>query len=537
MKIKLLMILVLLLVIMAGCDNTTKNNAPTIEGVNAIECIANSTVDLLNGVIAYDKEDGDITPDMNISINPYVLVTDGYAIFEEAGSYKVKYEVKDSANNNVIKYSDINVTPRDVYYDFKTVNGFYTSIGGHATLTSGGMYNEEYIVEATGCEVFEDLSLNRTFDLKLGTEYTFKYKLNTLASGVVRVLVDDKKVDDFTLNEGDNEILFTYLPQEKSTITISLLLGALGEEVKCILTGVEINYLQEAGMVEISNGFNVLPRFDGTSGNAYFVNEGAKLEVTKVGDAMWRGGMFISTEIPTNAGDKFVISFDIERSKLNEVEVAIQNAQWNEKKYDTVFVNNQNYKNHYEVTITVTDANKGALWFYVQSGKYLNDVIFSNLSVKTELDPIRKESLSLLDFRNDNEGYECELETFAGGFSYYIESFANVDYMQKVTSPAFYINGSGSNYIITFKAKASKPTEVVFAGPISGGWDPTWIWTRFTITEEEKVYTFIPGDAGGDRYNEFVWQFGSSNNQRHNNVTITISDIKICYKNAEYDGE
>ena len=35
----------------------------------------------------------------------------------------------------------------------------------------------------------------------------------------------------------------------------------------------------------------------------------------------------------------------------------------------------------------------------------------------------------------------------------------------------------------------------------------------------------------------FVWQFGSSNNQRHNNVTITISDIKICYKNAEYDGE
>ena len=109
--------------------------------------------------------------------------------------------------------------------------------------------------------------------------------------------------------------------------------------------------------------------------------------------------------------------------------------------------------------------------------------------------------------------------------------------MQKVTSPAFYISGSGSNYIITFKAKASKPTEVVFAGPISGGWDPTWLWTRFTITEEEKVYTFIPGDAGGDRYNEFVWQFGSSNNQRHRNVTITISDIKVCYKNAEYDGE
>ena len=109
--------------------------------------------------------------------------------------------------------------------------------------------------------------------------------------------------------------------------------------------------------------------------------------------------------------------------------------------------------------------------------------------------------------------------------------------MQKVTSPIFYINGSGSNYIISFKAKASKPTEVVFAGPVAGGWDPTWLWTRFTITEDERIYTFVGSNAGGDRFNEFVWQFGSSNNQRYSNVSITISDIKISYKNSEYDGD
>ena len=537
MKNKLLIMLLLILFVIVGCNKEMENNVPTIEGLNTKECIENSNVDLLNGVIAYDKEDGDITPQMEISITPFVDVIDGYAIFEKSGSYKVKYEVKDSANNTTIKYSDVNVAEREVYFDFKTINGFYTTVGGHAELLKGGMYDGNYTIEAIGCEVLEDVSLNRVFDLKLDTEYTFNYDVNTLTAGRVRVLVDGNEYKNFTLTEGDNEIIFKYTPVEKSTVTISLLLGALGDEIQCVLNSVELNYLQEAGLTEILNGFNVLGRFDQVTGNAYYSTEGAKLEITKTSNDMWRGGMFINTDIATEVGVEYVVSFDIDRTQIKEVEIAVQNAQWNEKKYKTIFFNNNEYSSHYEVNFTVTESNKGTLWLYVQSGKYLNNITLSNLSVKTYLDPNKIETVDLIDFRNDNDGYNCSLETFAGGFTYFIEKFANVDYMQKVTSPIFYINGSGSNYIISFKAKASKPTEVVFAGPVAGGWDPTWLWTRFIITEDERIYTFVGSNAGGDRFNEFVWQFGSSNNQRYSNVSITISDIKISYKNSEYDGD
>ena len=51
------------------------------------------------------------------------------------------------------------------------------------------------------------------------------------------------------------------------------------------------------------------------------------------------------------------------------------------------------------------------------------------------------------------------------------------------------------------------------------------------------VYSFVGGSVGGNRYNQFVWQFGSTKNQKYSNVVIEIYDIKISYVNTEYDGD
>ena len=45
-------------VLLAGCTAREANQAPVLRGINDISCLADSTVDLLNGVAALDAEDG-----------------------------------------------------------------------------------------------------------------------------------------------------------------------------------------------------------------------------------------------------------------------------------------------------------------------------------------------------------------------------------------------------------------------------------------------------------------------------------------------
>ncbi|MDE6414799.1 MAG: DUF5011 domain-containing protein [Anaeroplasmataceae bacterium] len=539
MKKKLGLIPFISLLLLVGCKSTKIDTAPVIEGTAGIECVVNSTVDLLSGVIAYDEEDGDITEKMEISIAPYVNVWNGYAIFDQAGNYKVSYEVLDSKGNTAKKTADISVIDREVYLDFAAANGFYTSVSGHAVLEKGGMYNNTYSIVANKCEVAEDVSLNRVYTLDKGYEYTFRYFLSSETAGRIRILVDGELADERNIVAGENTVEFKYKTISKDSATVSLLLGGLGECVQCEFTGAEVERPQETGYEEQLNGFTVEGRFDGTKGNAFKVagTEAATLEITEASSAIWRGGMFLRTNIAMEIGKEYVVSFDIERKELENCEVVLQNQQWDEKKFDTIFVEDAEHKTHHAVTYRVTEENRGELWLYVQSGTNVNEITLSNLSVQLRLDSLKREYLTLSDFTNANDGFNCKFESFAGGFKYTIESFADTDWMQKVTSPEFYIDGSGRNYIITFKAKASAPTEVVFAAPIAGGWDPTWIWSKFTIGVEESVYTFVGNADGGDRNNVFVWQFGSTKNQRYKNVTIEISDIKISYKNSAYDGD
>ncbi|MDE7161246.1 MAG: DUF5011 domain-containing protein, partial [Anaeroplasmataceae bacterium] len=242
------------LLLLVGCKSTKVDTAPVIEGTAGIECVVNSTVDLLNGVIAYDEEDGDITANMNITITPHVNVWNGYAVFDQSGNYKVSYDVKDSKGNEANKTADISVIDREVYLDFAAANGFYTAISGHAVLEKGGMYNNTYSIVANKCEVAEDVSLNRVYALDKGYEYTFKYFLDSETAGRIRILVDGELADEKIITVGENTIEFKYKPISKDSVTVSLLLGGLGDRVQCEFKSAEIERPQETGYEEILNG-------------------------------------------------------------------------------------------------------------------------------------------------------------------------------------------------------------------------------------------------------------------------------------------
>ena len=65
----------------------TTNTEPQLKGVNDIVIEKGQEYNLLKGISAYDKEDGDLTHKIKI---------DGQVDPSKAGKYKVKYQVTDS---------------------------------------------------------------------------------------------------------------------------------------------------------------------------------------------------------------------------------------------------------------------------------------------------------------------------------------------------------------------------------------------------------------------------------------------------------
>lgn len=551
-KTKLLAISVLAALTFTGCTSAPAptNKAPSVVGVKDIQCMVNSTVDFLDGVAALDNEDGDITPELEISVTPQVEVNGGYARFTEVGEYTVNYKITDSQGRTAQKRSYVDVVDRETYKTFAMPEGFSAEACGTATIGKCGMENGEFKIEAKGGEIAEDIKLTRTYGLSTGIQYTFRYAVNSDRAGKIKVMADGEDCAEVAVNEGENVLSFTHTARkladkDEREVKIDICLGNLGE-MNWVVKGVEFEYPQEEGkFVELAEDFNfagrVVPRIDNDGGknnlkgNAWSENGGAaaRLEITDTCVDIWRGGMFINTGINLRAGVTYTVSFKVERQEEKDFEVIIQRGQWDEYKFTTLSTPVG------EITqeITPDGQSAGALWIYVQSGTQTNQITLSNLSVKERLGATGKDTFAIQDFTEfHNAAYNSVLTTGNGGFTYEIENFSAIDNEHTVTSPSFFIAGSGSNYVLTFKAKASAPIEMIVAAPVAGGWDPTLMWSRVNLSEEEAIYTFFCNGSASDRLYTIVWQFGSASNQQYNGVKIEISDIKVSLKNNELDG-
>lgn len=554
MKITKIMILLLMgAVMLVGCTSSAQtgtNKAPSLVGIKDIQCIVNTTVDFLDGIAALDVEDGDITPQLDITVSPEVQVKNGYATFTEVGEYTVNYKITDSEGRTSQKESYVDVVDREVYKTFVMPEGFSVETEGVATVEKCGMINSRFVINATGGEIAEDMKLLRSYNLKTDLEYTFIYKLTSNVSGKIKATADGEDCAEMSVSEGENVLTFKHTvwntgDEEDRNVEIAICFGGLGD-VQWVVTGVEYEYPQEAGkLVELAEDFSfigrVVPRIDNDNGNnnlkgnAWSENggEAARLEITDTCADIWRGGMFINTDIQLRAGVSYTIGFDVESVNDNDYEVIIQRGQWNEHKFVTVYTPADG---RVENEITVEENTAGALWIYVQSGTAVNTITLSNLSVKEKLEPTGKDAFAIEDFSEfHNDRYDCTFSSDRGNFTYVINSFSNIDNEHTITSPTFFISGSGSNYAISFKAKATAPIEMVIAAPVAGGWDPTLMWHKVTLSEEDTIYTFFGNGSASDRNYTLVWQFGSIANQANNDVTVEISDIRISLKNNELD--
>lgn len=523
---------------LTACAGEPFNQGPELRGVNNITCLTNTAVDLLDGVAALDTEDGDVTPDLKITVTPEVKVENGYATFEKAGAYDVCYEVRDSGGKLARTTVSATVKEREAYMDSVLTNGFSLIVSGNAKVLNEGLCDGVYKFSADGGTIAEDVKLNRMYALDKGVEYSFKYMFDCNLSGRIKIAADGAPFTEREVKAGGNEVEFTYTPQD-GTVEIGLWLGALEGGLEVSLSRSQTEFTTKAG--ELAQNFNFSGKIsnrDGYAGATVSASKDGKsatLEVTEPTDAIWKAGMFVDTGIRLAAGVEYEVSFDAVSKPGNNYQICIQKDQWNEDGMRIL----ESPKGRVSETVAATDSFNGRLWLFIRSGLNKNIITVSNLSVNAKSSTVITEDFAIGRVDSVHRGggggsARCEY----GKIIYEASSFGVTDNDNELFTPAFTLlnGGAASNYVISFKAKATLPVVCVFAGPVDGGWDPVIVRVSLEITADEKTYSFYCNDTDMTGVRRLVWQFGSTFNAEYAGpVTVEISDIKICLK-SELDG-
>ncbi|MDE5667180.1 MAG: hypothetical protein K2I29_02970, partial [Clostridia bacterium] len=366
----LILPLVAAVTVFTACSGGEVNQGPELRGVKDITCLADTTVDLLDGVTALDLEDGDITPDLKITVTPEVAVENGYAVFPKAGEYEVCYEIHDSEGKLARTTVGATVKEREVYADNLLTNGFSLKTGGGVKVLKDGLNGGVYSFKVTGNEIAENVRLTRTYTLNTGVEYTFKYYFESNVSGKIKIAADGAAFAEKYLNADNGEIEFTYTAEgdgASDTVEIGLWLGGRDGDIEFSLIKAETQrYVGGNSLVEKLENFNfngnIFDRFDGTAGNVGTVDDGKGVfvEITSVSADTWRGGVFVNTGLRLAEGMTYTVSYDVEAQYADrEFEIILQCDQWNER---GIHWNKQS--GHSEFNIEITGETAGALWIY-----------------------------------------------------------------------------------------------------------------------------------------------------------------------------
>ena len=112
--------LALLAFSMIACKKS--NTQPEFKGISDSFVKAGSEFNAMEGITAFDKEDGELTSKITVEATPALTFKNGKAVAENAGSYELVYAVTDKDGNRVEAYSTLTVSKKTaeavLYKDF-----------------------------------------------------------------------------------------------------------------------------------------------------------------------------------------------------------------------------------------------------------------------------------------------------------------------------------------------------------------------------------------------------------------------------------
>ncbi|MDE6666926.1 MAG: hypothetical protein K2K38_01095 [Clostridia bacterium] len=527
------------------------NQGPEVSGASDITCLANTVVDLLSGVSALDKEDGDITPDLKITVTPEVAVQNGYAVFPEAGDYEVCYEVKDSGGKFARTTVAATVQEREVYMDTMLTNGFALKTGGSVKVLNSGLNGDVFAFKTQGQEIAEDVRLTRTYTLNTDVMYTFEYYFKSNIAGRIKLAADGKALEgNINVTEGENVVKFNYTAKGETendtveTVEIELWMGGLEGDLEVEFTKAESVYYN-APEIEVIENTNNVTNFDFT-GKTINRTEGASgATVTEKGNSAtidvfapagddWKTGMFVNTGVTLEDGKTYYVSFDIVSELGNEYDVCINYGQWDSK---IVLKTPLNGKCGQIINAT-SDWSSQGLWLFIRSGTAVNNITISNLQV---VECAVKLTDKLTDFnfngkiktRFDDDKGQFELEGNIGvveeGVGAYLEiTKTTIGAGDNWRGGMFVETGfklvEGIPYTVSYDVEAEKD-EAFEVKLQKNQWDEVEIGKTFETGHNEVKFT-ANADTSGD-----LWIYVASG--AHANK-ITIKNLKVQADESGY---
>ena len=284
------------------------------------------------------------------------------------------------------------VDPLEGYFDFtgKNINRYESGMDVNSWLTDNG-HTLHVEVTTPGDAIWKGGTfVNTGITCEAGKAFNISFEVSTLEDNDFEIVFqnkqwDEKKYDTLYSPKGEVSKKINITEENEGSLWLYIQSGNAVNEI--VITKLSIEETTPDPIPPIdpeSDYFNfngkILGRFDGVTGNVW-VDEGdatkAHVEVTTPGDAIWKGGMFINTGIELEVGKTYTVSMFLERKEETAFEVVLQNKQWDETKYLTIY----SELGAVEKDITITNANVGSLWIYIQFGNVVNEITISKLKV------------------------------------------------------------------------------------------------------------------------------------------------------------
>ena len=418
----------------------------------------------------------------------------------------------------------------------KLENRFNDGVIGNSWLTDYDHAAHFEITKAHESKIYEGGGfINTGVELKAGKTYHVTFDVSAVQDKPFELILQYKQWADtderlaFIDSVGSKDIFLSITEETKGSLWFALQFGTQVNEI--VVGAIKAEEVEDEHPDCLDLTDKVLPRFDdGAEGEAwsYFFGHEAHFKVTKAHESkIYEGGGFIDTGVELKKGEKYKATFEIETKEEKPFSVLLQNAQWHE-----VIIDSVNTVGSKSVEFEIHETNKGSLWFGVQFGTQVNEVVVKNIKVEKVAEDEDAEFLDLSDgkviprFEGDAEG------------NVWHSNYAHAAHFQvtKVTADnnqgGGFINTGialekGKKYTVNFKIALAKeePFELHLQ---NARWDEVELFKTVDATTTEATFE-IAGVAVGE-----LW-FRVASGQHLNE--ITISNIKVTKVADDENGQ
>lgn len=565
--------LLVLILILSACTQK-ENEAPDIIGVQdevAIEL--GETWDALEGVTAIDKEDGDLTKQIAITVMPDVPVENGKITPTETGEYYITYSVKDKKGKMTEAYTTLKVLPKvseeTVFIDYTfeesdvDLNGFnvvfdepakgdYTVEKGFLTIFVEHPGDLDYQAKLTKNQIVIEAGATYTFAIKLKASEPIRahFIINNAEGGWspyagmwnLDVATEMKEYTvEFLAEEGSGnaEFLFQFGGKtydgvdnpEQFMLTIDYI------KVTKAIGSLIVN---EVFYMDFDNGeySGWDHRGDGTQQALLEVKDGTlQFVIDKYpnGNNPWEMDLYLETNYDIKAGEMYKIAFDYRTLHDQFFELCFEdsNMDWQIRAgyKEGTFTGEGHFEWSFVASMDLTNLHiklslgRGASTTNILT---IDNVGFYHLTgdreEKTDITDFVPDATPWGTYNNVDEGAEGVVYVEDGKLIYEIYSFGTSDWYNKLFFENITLTKNGL-YTLEFTVKADKKVVGMTGLNVMGKWDPR-LWKEVVITEEEQTFKFrMDNQLLFDMTFELLFQFGFPENEGP--VKIEFSKIRI----------